>query len=132
MKLGLVAKDFFFGTILIIQFLIGNVVNIFLILLTLMAFEFLSTTLSEFVNSRIKLRSLFIRFFKKCITVIIVSIAHFTDVLLETEDTVRNVTITFYLFYETMNILKRAEELGIPVPQVLIDLINIVKNRLRR
>jgi toxin secretion/phage lysis holin len=77
-------------------------------------------------------KKLFARLVKKIVTLSLVSVCHFFDQLLHTEGSIRNLAIMFYILYESIQIVITASSLGIPVPQVLVDLLDTLKNKFKR
>lgn len=54
------------------------------------------------------------------------------DQLLNTEGSIRDLAIMFYILYESVQIVVTASSLGIPVPQMLVDLLETLKNKFKR
>lgn len=132
-----VGKDFgifsFFAVIVSAAgFFFGGFQYSFLILLSVMAIEFISTSLKETLLQQLSARKLFARLVKKIVTLALVSVCHFFDQLLHTEGAIRNLAIMFYILYESVQIVITASSLGIPVPQVLVDLLDTLKNKFKR
>ncbi|KKB73224.1 MULTISPECIES: holin family protein [Bacillus] len=113
-------------------FLFGAIEYLFLILITLMGIEFVSNSLNECVNDQFTVKSLFTRLANKFVTLFLISVAHFFDQLLQTDSSIRDFSIVFYILYETFLIVGTAHALGIPVPQFLLEIHEFVKNKLRR
>ncbi|MCY8451292.1 phage holin family protein, partial [Bacillus spizizenii] len=44
----------------------------------------------------------------------------------------RDLAIMFYILYESVQIVVTASSLGIPVPQMLVDLLETLKNKFKR
>ncbi|ATH92873.1 hypothetical protein ACH95_20875 [Bacillus glycinifermentans] len=113
-------------------FLFGAIEYLFLILITLMGIEFVCNSLNECVNDHFTVKSLFTRLANKFVTLFLISVAHFFDQLLQTDSSIRDFSIVFYILYETFLIVGTAHALGIPVPQFLLEIHEFVKNKLRR
>ncbi|NUJ17757.1 hypothetical protein FKN04_14410 [Bacillus glycinifermentans] len=113
-------------------FLFGAIEYLFLILITLMGIEFVSNSLNECVNDQFTVKSLFTRLANKFVTLFLISVTHFFDQLLQTDSSIRDFSIVFYILYETFLIVGTAHALGIPVPQFLLEIHEFVKNKLRR
>lgn len=113
-------------------FLFGAIEYLFLILITLMGIEFVSKSLNECVKDQFTIKSLFTRLAKKFVTLFLISVAHFFDQLLQTDNSIRDFSIVFYILYETFLIVSTAHALGIPVPQIFLDIQEFVKNKLQR
>ncbi|MEC1261993.1 phage holin family protein [Bacillus swezeyi] len=114
-----------------IGFLFGTIEYLFMILITLMGIEFVSKSLNECVNDQFAINRLFTRLAKKLVTLSLISVAHFFDQLLQTDNSIRDFAIMFYILYEAFQIVSTAHSLGIPVPQVFLDILEIIKEKLR-
>lgn len=66
---------------------------------------------------------------KKAVTLLIVVIAHQVDVALgDNEDIVRNITALFYISNELLSILENAGNIGIPLPEFLVNVCEKLKD----
>ncbi|MGM0862320.1 holin family protein [Bacillus atrophaeus] len=124
--------SFFAVSVSAAGFFFGGFQYSFLILLSLMAIEFISTTLKESILHKLALRNVFARLVKKIVTLSLISVCHFFDQLMKTEGSMRDLAIMFYILYESVQIVITASSLGVPVPQMLIDLLDTLKNKFRR
>ncbi|ADP33548.1 hypothetical protein C6370_11275 [Bacillus atrophaeus] len=124
--------SFFAVSVSAAGFFFGGFQYSFLILLSLMAIEFISTTLKESILNKLTLRNAFARLVKKIVTLSLISVCHFFDQLMKTEGSMRDLAIMFYILYESVQIVITASSLGVPVPQMLIDLLDTLKNKFRR
>ncbi|GED03989.1 holin family protein [Bacillus atrophaeus] len=124
--------SFFAVSVSAAGFFFGGFQYSFLILLSLMAIEFISTTLKESILHKLALRNTFARLVKKIVTLSLISVCHFFDQLMKTEGSMRDLAIMFYILYESVQIVITASSLGVPVPQMLIDLLDTLKNKFRR
>ena len=97
-----------------------------------MAIEFISTTLKETIIHKLSFIKVFARLVKKLVTLALISVCHFFDQLLNTEGSIRDLAIMFYILYESVQIVVTASSLGIPVPQMLVDLLETLKNKFKR
>ncbi len=97
-----------------------------------MAIEFISTTLKETIIHKLSFKKIFARLVKKLVTLALISVCHFFDQLLNTQGSIRDLAIMFYILYESVQIVVTASSLGIPVPQVLVDLLETLKNKFKR
>ncbi|MBY8913050.1 holin family protein [Bacillus sp. YC2] len=113
-------------------FFFGGFQYPFLILLSLMAIEYISTSLKDTILHQLTAKKLFARLVKKIVTLALISVCHFFDQLLTTEGSIRNLAIMFYILYESVQIVITASSLGIPVPQMLVDLLDALKNKFKR
>lgn len=68
---------------------------------------------------------------EKLVTLFLISVAHLFDQMLQTGSSIRDFSIMFYILYEAFQIISTAHSLGIPVPQMLLDILNTIKEKLR-
>ena len=74
------------------------------------------------LNSRAGFKGLF----KKCVILFMVLIAHRMDITFGT-DMIRNTVIIGYICNEGLSIVENAGLMGVPVPKVLLDSIEVLK-----
>ena len=74
------------------------------------------------LNSRAGFKGLF----KKCVILFMVLIAHRLDITFGT-DMIRNTVIIGYICNEGLSIVENAGLMGVPVPKVLLDSIEVLK-----
>ncbi|MBV2240992.1 phage holin family protein [Bacillus inaquosorum] len=118
--------SFFAVSVSAAGFFFGGFQYSFLILLSLMAIEFISTTLKETIIHKLA--------FKKYLPGLS-KISHagsdlcmpLFDQPLNTQGSIRDLAIMFYILYESVQIVVTASSLGIPVPQMLVDLLETLK-----
>ncbi|AVM25123.1 phage holin family protein [Bacillus pumilus] len=113
-------------------FLFGGAGYLLMILVTLMAIELICSSLRESVTGQLTMKRFFTRFVRKVVTVSLISMAHFFDVMLKTNGTIKDLAIIFYIIYESYQIVSTAKALGIPIPQLFIDVLDMIKNKLRK
>ena len=89
-----------------------------------MAIEFISTSLKNLFAAA-EHKKAFARLVKNRDPGISLSLPFFQ--LLHSEGAIRNLAIMFYILYESVQIVITASSLGIPVPQVLVDLLDTLK-----
>ncbi|AIZ61262.1 hypothetical protein XJ18_13785 [Bacillus pumilus] len=113
-------------------FLFGGAGYLLMILVTLMAIELICSSLRESLTGQLTMKRFFTRFVRKIVTVSLISMAHFFDVMLKTNGTIKDLAIIFYIIYESYQIVSTARALGIPIPQLFIDVLDMLKNKLRK
>ncbi|PCK20368.1 hypothetical protein CEY02_13580 [Bacillus pumilus] len=113
-------------------FLFGGAGYLLMILVTLMAIELICSSLRESVTGQLTMKRFFTRLVRKVVTISLISMAHFFDVMLKTSGTIRDLTIIFYIIYESYQMVSTARALGIPIPQLFIDVLDMIKNKLRK
>ncbi|MGI1835113.1 MULTISPECIES: phage holin family protein [Bacillus] len=113
-------------------FLFGGAGYLLMILVTLMAIELICSSLRESVTGQLTMKRFLTRLVRKVVTISLVSMAHFFDVMLKTGGTIKDLALIFYIIYESYQIVSTARALGIPIPQLFIDVLDMMKNKLRK
>lgn len=113
-------------------FLFGGAGYLLMILVTLMAIELICSSLRESVTGQLTMKRFFTRLVRKVVTISLISMAHFFDVMLKTNGTIKDLAIIFYIIYESYQMVSTAKALGIPIPQLFIDVLDMIKNKLRK
>ena len=113
-------------------FLFGGAGYLLMILVTLMAIDLICSSLRESVTGQLTMKRFFTRLVRKVVTISLISMAHFFDVMLKTNGTIKDLAIIFYIIYESYQIVSTANALGIPIPQLFIDVLDMLKNKLRK
>ncbi|MGS0906178.1 phage holin family protein [Bacillus altitudinis] len=113
-------------------FLFGGAGYLLMILVTLMAIELICSSLRESVTGQLTLKRFLTRLVRKVVTISLISMAHFFDVMLKTGGTIKDLALIFYIIYESYQIVSTARALGIPIPQLFIDVLDMMKNKLRK
>lgn len=66
---------------------------------------------------------------KKLLIFIFIGLAHIIDLyIIIDSNSIRNAVVFFYLSNEGISLLKKAKEIGLPVPQKLKQILNQLKN----
>ncbi|MEV9651303.1 MULTISPECIES: phage holin family protein [Bacillus] len=113
-------------------FLFGGAGYLLMILVTLMAIELICSSLRESVTGQLTMKRFLTRLIRKVVTISLISMAHFFDVMLKTGGTIKDLALIFYIIYESYQIVSTAKALGIPIPQLFIDVLDMMKNKLRK
>ncbi|AHL72557.1 MULTISPECIES: phage holin family protein [Bacillus] len=113
-------------------FLFGGAGYLLMILVTLMAIELICSSLRESVTGQLTMKRFLTRLVRKVVTISLISMAHFFDVMLKTGGTIKDLALIFYIIYESYQIVSTARALGIPIPQLFIDVLDMIKNKLRK
>nr|WP_267188755.1 phage holin family protein [Bacillus safensis] len=113
-------------------FLFGGAGYLLMILVTLMAIELICSSLRESLTGQLTMKRFFTRLVRKIVTVSLISMAHFFDVMLKTNGAIKDLAIIFYIIYESYQIVSTARALGVPIPQLFIDVLDMLKNKLRK
>lgn len=115
---GAVASFLFGGWTMALQALLVFVVIDFIT-------GFFASAKSGSLSSRIGSRGIA----KKIMIFLIVALAHMVDQMLGDGDVIRDAAITFYLANEGLSIIENSGRMGLPVPDVVKQAIEILKGK---
>lgn len=65
---------------------------------------------------------------KKISIFIPVIVSNIVDTIIESNCTIRTTVILFYISNEGISILKKINQLGVPLPQILIEMLNQIRD----
>lgn len=118
----------------------GDITALHKVLLVSICFQLIVYTIYNLVKSE-NLKETLVVTSKMLLTnlgiLIVVSISHYADVLValsmnieikDSGDFIQNIVISSYILYLFLDVLKNLKELGLPIPQVLIDRLNFLKS----
>ncbi|RDI44364.1 phage holin family protein [Falsibacillus pallidus] len=100
-----------------------------LTLLCAIAIDYLTGLVASAIEGRLSSSAGFKGILKKIIIFSIVAAAHFLDLILKTNDLLRDATILFYLCNEIISILENAGRAGLPLPDFIKDKIEMLKKK---
>lgn len=117
----------------VLTFIIGELHEIFLILLSLMLIEFLTFILADaLTNTANLLKNSASRLGAKVIIISVVAVANLIDLVLNTNYILRDGTICFYIVFEALRILRNAHHVKLPVPRFLIRILEFIEQLFRK
>lgn len=117
----------------VLTFIIGELHEIFLILLSLMLIEFLTFILADaLTNTANLLKNSASRLGAKVIIISVVAVANLIDLVLNTNYILRDGTICFYIVFEALRILRNAHHVKLPVPRFLIKILEFIEQLFRK
>ncbi|TDL76399.1 phage holin family protein [Peribacillus frigoritolerans] len=131
LEMGLLMLTSIYFTVL--TFIIGELHEIFLILLSLMLIEFLTFILADaLTNTENLLKNSASRLGAKVIIISVVAVANLIDLVLNTNYILRDETICFYIVFEALRILRNAHHVKLPVPRFLIRILEFIEQLFRK
>ena len=110
--------------------LLGGMDNLLSALVVFIVINYIADT---FVAIAVKKRHynvfLLKNIFKKTAIFILVIISNTVDTIIESNWTIRTAVILFYISNEGLAILENINRLGVPLPQILIEILNQLRNK---
>ncbi|MGG4488603.1 phage holin family protein [Metabacillus idriensis] len=117
----------------VLTFIIGELHEIFLILLSLMLIEFLTFILADALTDTANLlKNSASRLVAKVIIISVVAVANLLDLVLNTNYILRDGTICFYIVFEALRILRNAHNVKLPVPKFLIRILEYIEQLFKK
>ncbi|MCM3596665.1 phage holin family protein [Metabacillus idriensis] len=131
LEMGLLMLTSIYFTVL--TFIIGELHEIFLILLSLMLIEFLTFILADaLTNTANLLKNSASRLGAKVIIISVVAVANLIDLVLNTNYILRDGTICFYIVFEALRILRNAHHVKLSVPRFLIRTLEFIEQLFKK
>jgi toxin secretion/phage lysis holin len=112
----------------IASLLFGGISKLLLFLVAFVIVDYITGVLAALVEKKLSSRVGFKGIAQKVFIFALVSIAHVLDTILGTT-VIMDVTILFYLVNEFISIMENANRLGVPIPELLKKMIEIVKKK---
>jgi toxin secretion/phage lysis holin len=110
------------------SFLYGGLSMLLLFLITFVVVDYVTGIIAAVVEKKLSSRVGFKGIAQKVFIFALVSIAHVLDIILGTT-MIKDVTILFYLVNEFISIMENASRLGVPIPDILKKIIDVVKKK---
>jgi phage-related holin len=111
----------------VLTFIVGELHEIFLILLSLMFIELVTFILADaLTNTGNLLRNTISRIGA------VVAVANLIDLVLNTNYILRDGTICFYIVFEALRILRNAHNVKLPVPKFLIRILEFIEQLFKK
>jgi toxin secretion/phage lysis holin len=110
-------------------YLFGNWYPLIGLLITFITLDYLAGLLAAAYEGRLSSKVGFRGIAKKVMIFLIVAVAHLSDQIIGLDHVVMNTTIYFYLANELLSIVENAGRTGLPVPQPIRNMIEILKGK---
>lgn len=108
--------------------LFGGMDTILLVLIFLMATDYVSGVWSAALSGTLSSKKGFSGLFKKVMILAIVAVGHMIGEIVSIPE-IRSLVIGFYIANEGISILENAGELGVPLPEKLIEVLECLKTK---
>ena len=133
-RLDVIFKSIVAGAGAVTGYLYGGWDTLLQVLLIFVIVDYLTGIIAGGTNGKLSSKVGFRGILKKVLIFIIVAVAHWVDVAVGValgEDVAifRNATIFFYLANELLSITENAGEMGVPIPEKLMNAVEILKGK---
>lgn len=112
----------------IASLLFGGISKLLLFLVAFVIIDYITGVFAALVEKNLSSRVGFKGIAQKVFIFALVSIAHVFDIILGTT-VIMDVTILFYLVNEFISIMENAHRMGVPIPELMKRMIDIVKKK---
>lgn len=99
------------------------------VLLIFVITDYITGVLASAVEGKLSSSVGFKGIAKKMFIFIMVSIAHFIDIAIGNGNLIRDATIFFYLANELLSIIENSGRVGLPVPSVIQQAVEVLKGK---
>lgn len=111
-------------------YFLGGMDGMMIALIVFMVLDYVTGIMCAIIDKKLSSAVGFRGIFKKVLVLMLVGIAHITDVhVVGTGSALRGAVICFYLSNEGVSILENAAHLGLPVPEKLKTILAQLHNR---
>lgn len=133
-RIDVIFKSIVAGAGAVTGYLYGGWDTLLQVLLIFVIVDYLTGIIAGGTNGKLSSKVGFRGILKKVLIFIIVAVAHWVDVAVGValgEDVAifRNATIFFYLANELLSITENAGEMGVPIPEKLMNAVEILKGK---
>jgi len=133
-RLDVIFKSIVAGAGAVTGYLYGGWDTLLQVLLIFVIVDYLTGIIAGGTNGKLSSNIGFRGILKKVLIFIIVAVAHWADLAVGValgEDVAifRNATIFFYLANELLSITENAGEMGVPIPEKLMNAVEILKGK---
>ncbi|MBE2905860.1 phage holin family protein [Anoxybacillus flavithermus] len=113
----------------VVGFLFGGWSEALILLLSLVGIDYLTGFLASAVEGKLSSRVGFRGIPKKIMIFVMVAVGHLVDTTIGTNHMFRDATIFFYCANELVSIIENAGRMGLPVPEILRQTIDILRGK---
>lgn len=133
-RIDVIFRTIVAGAGAITGYLYGSWDTLLQVLLIFVIVDYLTGIIAGGANGKLSSKVGFRGILKKVLIFIIVAVAHWVDVAVdvalgENVAIFRNATIFFYLANELLSITENAGEMGVPIPEKLMNAVEILKGK---
>lgn len=133
-RLDIIFKSIVAGAGAITGFLYGGWDTLLQVLLIFVIVDYLTGVIAGGTNGKLSSKVGFRGILKKVMIFVIVAVAHWVDIVVgsatgEEIAIFRDATIFFYVANELLSIIENAGEMGVPIPEKLMNAVEILKEK---
>ena len=103
--------------------------NLITILCILMVIDIITGLAKAVKNKNLWSRKSLLGFARKILVFLIITVANLLDLLMNMNGTVVLATVTFYILNEVLSITENSAQIGIPLPDKLMEVIEVVNKK---
>ena len=103
--------------------------NLITILCILMIIDIITGLMKAIKNRNLWSRKSLLGFARKILVFLIITVANLLDLLMNMNGTVVLATVTFYILNEVLSITENSAQIGIPLPEKLMEVIEVVNKK---
>lgn len=103
--------------------------NLITILCILMVIDIITGLAKAVKNKNLWSRKSLLGFARKILIFLIITVANLLDLLMNMNGTVVLATVTFYILNEVLSITENSAQIGIPLPDKLMEVIEVVNKK---
>ena len=110
-------------------FIYSGDINLINILLLLMLIDVITGLIKAVKDKNLWSRKSLFGYARKILVFLIITVANLLDLLMNMNGTLVLATVTFYILNEVLSITENAGQLGIPLPDKLLEVISVVNKK---
>src|SRR5699024_4460807 len=103
--------------------------NLITILCILMVIDIITGLAKAVKNKNLWSRKSLLGFARKILVFLIITVANLLDLLMNMNGTVVLATVTFYILNEVLSITENSAQIGIPLPEKLMEVIEVMNKK---
>ena len=103
--------------------------NLITILCILMVIDIITGLAKAVKNKNLWSRKSLLGFARKILVFLIITVANLLDLLMNMNGTVVLATVTFYILNEVLSITENSSQIGIPLPEKLMEVIEVMNKK---
>ena len=103
--------------------------NLITILCILMVIDIITGLAKAVKNKNLWSRKSLLGFARKILVFLIITVSNLLDLLMNMNGTVVLATVTFYILNEVLSITENSAQIGIPLPEKLMEVIEVMNKK---
>ena len=112
-----------------ISFLFGGWTQLMTVLVVFIVIDFISGVALAAKEGRAASKELWLGVTRKIGTLVIVAVAHLLDTIIGDAHLIRDAAIFFYLAGELLSLIENAGQLGVPIPPVVAQAVEVLRGK---